>query len=191
MDKLDRLVTGQIIDRLLEPERLGTMLSSLASRRAAKAATVDERISTLEREVYDTDDRLLRLYKLIEDGVTEQDDILKDRLIALKPTATERTPHWNEQEPARDRRSLSAGSDRALRPDHAREADVGRDSVPESLHWLDRRPHRGRRRPDPHLGPRGRAGSRRNREWRSRARGSQFCSQMARPKRFELLTPNS
>ncbi len=84
MDKLDGLVTGQIIDRLLDPERLGTMLSSLASRRAAKAATVDERIAILEKEVYDTDERLRRLYKLVEDGVTEQDDILKDRLIALK-----------------------------------------------------------------------------------------------------------
>ncbi len=84
MDKLDGLVTSQIIDRLLDPERLGTMLSSLASRRAAKAATVDERIAILEKEVYDTDERLRRLYKFVEDGVTEQDEILKDRLIALK-----------------------------------------------------------------------------------------------------------
>ena len=84
MDKLDSLVTGHIVDRLLDPERLGTMLSSMASRRAAKAATVDERIGILEREAFDTDDRLRRLYKLVEDGVTEQDDILKDRLVALK-----------------------------------------------------------------------------------------------------------
>ena len=84
MDKLDGLVTEQILGRLLDPERLGTMLSSLASRRAAKAATVDERIAILEKEVLDTGDRLRRLYKLVEDGVTEQDDILKDRLIALK-----------------------------------------------------------------------------------------------------------
>ena len=84
MVRLAGLVTGQIIDRLLDPERLGTMLSSLASRRAAKAATVDERIAILEKEVYDTDERLRRLYKLVEDGVTEQDEILKDRLVALK-----------------------------------------------------------------------------------------------------------
>ena len=84
MDKLDGLVTGQIIDRLLDPERLGTMLSSLTSRRAVKAVAVDERIGILEKEAYDTDDRLRRLYKLVEDGVTEQDDILKDRLVALK-----------------------------------------------------------------------------------------------------------
>lgn len=84
MDKLDSLVTDHLVDRLLDPQRLGAMLSTLASRRAAKAATVDERIAILEKEVSETDDRLRRLYKLVEDGVTEQDDILKDRLTALK-----------------------------------------------------------------------------------------------------------
>ena len=84
MDKLDTLVTEHLVDRLLNPERLSLMLSSLASRRAAKAATVDERIKILSTEVHETDTRLRRLYRLIEDGVTEQDDILKDRLIALK-----------------------------------------------------------------------------------------------------------
>ncbi len=84
MDKLDTLVTEHLVDHLLDPERLGVMLTSLTSRRAAKAATVDERIKILATEVNETDDRLRRLYKLIEDGVTEQDDILKDRLVALK-----------------------------------------------------------------------------------------------------------
>ena len=84
MDKLNTLVTEHIADRLLDPERLSLMLSSLASRRAAKAATVDDRITILATEVRDTDDRLRRLYKRVEDGVAEQDDILKDRLVALK-----------------------------------------------------------------------------------------------------------
>ncbi len=84
MDKLDDLVTEHLVDRLLNPERLGIMLSSLASRRAAKAANIDDRIAILANEVHDTDERLRRLYKLIEDGVTEQDEILKDRLAALK-----------------------------------------------------------------------------------------------------------
>ena len=84
MDKLDDLVTEHLVDCLLNPERLGIMLSSLANRRAAKAANVDDRIAILADEVHDTDERLRCLYKLIEDGVTEQDDILKDRLVALK-----------------------------------------------------------------------------------------------------------
>jgi site-specific DNA recombinase len=84
MDKLDTLVTGHRADRLLDPQRLGAMLASLASGRAAKASAVDERIATLEREAHEADERLRRLYKAMEDGVAEMDDILKDRITALK-----------------------------------------------------------------------------------------------------------
>ena len=84
MDKLDTLVTSHLADRLLEPQRLSEMLTSLASKRAAKAATVDARIAALEREADETNERLRRLYKLVEDGVAEMDDILKDRITALK-----------------------------------------------------------------------------------------------------------
>ena len=41
-------------------------------------------IAALEREAHEANERLRRLYKLIEDGVAELDDILKDRIIALK-----------------------------------------------------------------------------------------------------------
>ncbi len=84
MDKLDSLVTSQLIDRLLDPPRLGTMLASLASGRAAKASAVDARITALEREAYEADERLRRLYKAMEDGIADLDDILKDRITALK-----------------------------------------------------------------------------------------------------------
>ena len=84
MDKLDTLVTGHLADRLLDPQRLGTMLASLASGRAAKASAVDERIVTLEREAHEANERLRRLYKAMEDGVAEIDDILKERITTLK-----------------------------------------------------------------------------------------------------------
>ncbi len=70
MDKLDTLVTTHLADRLLHPERLSAMLASLASRRAAKAAAVDERLSALEKEAHEANERLRRLYKLVEEGVT-------------------------------------------------------------------------------------------------------------------------
>ena len=38
----------------------------------------------------DADDKLKRLYRLIEDGMTEMDDVLKDRLNSLKAN---REPH--------------------------------------------------------------------------------------------------
>lgn len=38
---------------------------------------------TLQREVSDADDKLRRLYKLVEDGLTGLDELLRDRLNAL------------------------------------------------------------------------------------------------------------
>ena len=84
MDKLDHLVTHQLLDRLLVPERLAELLSLLAARRAARAVAVDDRIKGLEARASEAEDRLRRLYKLVEDGCAEVDDILKDRLLALK-----------------------------------------------------------------------------------------------------------
>jgi hypothetical protein len=84
MHKLDTLVTTHLADRVLHPERLSAVLASLASRRAAKATAVSERLGVLEKEAHDANERLRRLYKLVEDGVAEMDDVLKDRLSALK-----------------------------------------------------------------------------------------------------------
>ena len=39
---------------------------------------------TLQREVSDADDRLRRLYRSIEDGIVEIDDILRERAVTLK-----------------------------------------------------------------------------------------------------------
>jgi hypothetical protein len=46
MDNLDTLVTHHLADRLLNPERLTAMLASLASRRAAKATAVDDKLQS-------------------------------------------------------------------------------------------------------------------------------------------------
>jgi site-specific DNA recombinase len=44
MDKLDTLVTDHLMERLFKPERLGVILASLASRRAAKAESLNGRL---------------------------------------------------------------------------------------------------------------------------------------------------
>ncbi len=82
MAKLDTLVTTHITERLFQPERLALILSSLSSRRKAEA--LNTRIAALQREVTDADQKLKRLYQLIKDGITEMDDVLKDRLNSLK-----------------------------------------------------------------------------------------------------------
>jgi site-specific DNA recombinase len=47
-------------------------------------AAVDRRIAALAREAEEADDRLRRLYKLVEDGRTEVDDLLNERIADLK-----------------------------------------------------------------------------------------------------------
>ena len=53
-------------------------------RRAAKSESADRRLLTLQREVSDADDRLRRLYRSIEDGIVDIDDILRERTATLK-----------------------------------------------------------------------------------------------------------
>jgi len=84
MDRLDGLVTDNLVERLLHPERIAAMLSSLKARRAEKADSENKRIMTLQHELTDAEDRLKRLYRLVEDGVTDLDDVLKERLDRLK-----------------------------------------------------------------------------------------------------------
>ena len=84
MDKLDTLVTDHLMERLFKPERLAVILASLSSRRAEKAESLNGRLIELQREVTDADDKLKRLYRLVEDGMTDLDEVLKDRLNTLK-----------------------------------------------------------------------------------------------------------
>lgn len=84
MDRLDGLVTRHLADKLLQPQRMAEMLSVLTERRAEKAKVVDSRADALEREVADADQRLSRLYRLVEEGVAEPDGMLKARIANLR-----------------------------------------------------------------------------------------------------------
>ena len=84
MDTLNHLVTTHLIDRLLAPDRLAIVLEALAERRAEKSVAVDDRIKGLEALAAEANDRLRRLYKMVEDGIAEMDGILKDRITTLK-----------------------------------------------------------------------------------------------------------
>jgi len=84
MDKLDRLITDHLSRRLFEPERLSEMITSLASRRSFKAQSLNSRLMTLQKQASEADEKLNRLYRLVEDGLTEIDDVLKNRLDTLK-----------------------------------------------------------------------------------------------------------
>jgi site-specific DNA recombinase len=84
MDKLDGLVTETVAERLLQPDRIAGILALLANERAGKAAAVEDRIGRLEQEANDAEQRLSRLYRMVEEGVAELDDLLKERIAGLK-----------------------------------------------------------------------------------------------------------
>ncbi|WP_375454844.1 recombinase family protein [uncultured Methylobacterium sp.] len=84
MGKLDTLVTDHLVAELLQPDRLRATLASLWALRSERAAEVDGRVSALRAEVTAAEDKLKRLYAMVEEGVTELDDILRERLSALK-----------------------------------------------------------------------------------------------------------
>jgi site-specific DNA recombinase len=84
MEKLDRLVTDHLMERLSKPERLFAILTSLSARRAAKAESLNGRLLALQQQVANAEDKLARLYRLVEDVLTDLDDVLKNRLAALK-----------------------------------------------------------------------------------------------------------
>jgi hypothetical protein len=69
---------------LFQPERLTAILASVASRRADQANEVGLRVSSLQTAVTDAEEKLKRLYKMVEDGLTDLDDILKERITSLK-----------------------------------------------------------------------------------------------------------
>src|SRR5207237_6268086 len=64
--------------------RIADLLKSLIERQAAKSQSADDRLLALQKELSDCEDRMKRLYRSIEDGIVELDDILRDRAAALK-----------------------------------------------------------------------------------------------------------
>jgi site-specific DNA recombinase len=104
MQKLDTLVTEHLLDRLFKPDRVAVILGSLTAHRAEQEAALNTRITALQREMIDAEDKLKRLYRLVEDGLTDLDEVLKDRLNTLKAdrdrakAALERAKeHWPSQ----------------------------------------------------------------------------------------------
>jgi site-specific DNA recombinase len=81
---LDAIVLSGLKHRLLTPDRLASILQALASRQASQVGTVEKRLLSLQSEVTDSDLKLKRIYRSIEDGIAEEDDILKVRIIEVK-----------------------------------------------------------------------------------------------------------
>ena len=81
---LDEIVLTNLKQRVLAPDRIADLLKSLIERQAAKSEFADGRLLGLQKELTDCEDRMKRLYRSIEDGIVELDDILRERTAALK-----------------------------------------------------------------------------------------------------------
>jgi site-specific DNA recombinase len=81
---LDDIVLTNLKTRVLAPDRLAELLKSLIERQAVKTESADHRLIALQKELTDADERLRRLYRSIEDGIVELDEILRERTAALK-----------------------------------------------------------------------------------------------------------
>lgn len=96
MDKLDDLVAEHLEERLLQPERLRIILSSLLDRRQERTERRREHLAELNRRITETDQRLNRLYDAIESGVAALDDAgLKERIANLKAIRDQATAEPN------------------------------------------------------------------------------------------------
>ena len=81
---LDDLVLTALKENMFTPERLTELLSTIAARRQERTAAVDRRLAALKSQVVDAEDRLKRLYRGIEEGIVELDDLLRERIVEPK-----------------------------------------------------------------------------------------------------------
>jgi hypothetical protein len=77
-------VVDHLSRQLFTTEPLTEILAAAFARRAEKAIEIVGRVAALKREAVDAADKLKRLYRMVEDGVAELDDILRDRIASLK-----------------------------------------------------------------------------------------------------------
>ena len=81
MDRLDRLFASHLEDRLLQPQRLETILASVLDRRQERTERRREHLAELHKRITETDLRLNRLFDAIESGVADLDAPgLKERI---------------------------------------------------------------------------------------------------------------
>ena len=84
---LENVVSQYIEKRLLDPVRLGGLLSSLLDQREERAMEREQRIAELGRKAAEAQQRLARLYAAIESGAADLDDPdLANRIATLKAT---------------------------------------------------------------------------------------------------------
>jgi site-specific DNA recombinase len=115
MDKLDDLVASHLEERLLQPDRLETILATMLDRRQERSERQCEHIAELNRRAGESETRLKRLYDAIGAGVAGLEDqrsrtastASRPPAVRRKPTRSAPKPCFRTQEAKRSRRRCS------------------------------------------------------------------------------------
>jgi site-specific DNA recombinase len=82
---VEKLVVNALLDQLLQPERVRSILTTLKARQDERQASADRRMVDLARQAADAEERLTRLYGAIEAGTVDgTDPTLRERVASLK-----------------------------------------------------------------------------------------------------------
>jgi site-specific DNA recombinase len=82
---IEKLVVDALLDQLLQPQCVTSILLALKARQDERQACADRRVVGLARQASDAEERLGRLYAAIEAGTVDgTDPSLKERVAALK-----------------------------------------------------------------------------------------------------------
>lgn len=85
MDEADHLVLAAVGDKVLEPNRLSSLVMQMAAKAADKNNDVATDITRHRKSLEDTTKRLKRIYDAIEGGFADHNDtILRERVDALR-----------------------------------------------------------------------------------------------------------
>jgi Recombinase zinc beta ribbon domain/Recombinase len=195
MDKLDHVVADYIEHRLLQPERLEEILSSVLDRRQERAERRTTHIAELRKRAAEADAKLKRLYDAIENGIADlSDPMLKDRVTELKAIRDQARADAERAEDAIERLgpSITAAGAQNIRQ-AGPQTDANRERrLPSRSPPCARPTRRSRRERSSHHGLQKRTPAHSCRRFDRENGGfwrSPSCTEVARPKRFELLTP--
>ena len=84
MEMLDKLILGQLAEKVFASERLQVMMTALRKRIKGSKDSQQERINQLGRQLKQTEERQHRLLEAIETGTIELDEVTQRRAQQLK-----------------------------------------------------------------------------------------------------------
>ena len=180
MEKLDSVVAEHIEQRLLQPKRLEQILSRVLDRREERAERRTAHVAELRKRAAEAGAKLKRLYDAIENGIADvSDPMLKGRVTELKAI----------HDQARADAERAEGGQNLRQPGPQAHADrIGR--LPPRPPPRTGPAHRSRHERSSHHGLEKRTAAHARRRFKRKNGGfwrAQFCTEVARPKRFELL----